>query len=314
MARYYFLPRNFRKVAPVLRDAIWRVESWVVGLFLCIFRLLPLRAAMRVGGGLFAVLGPHTRRTSKVRANLTLAFPDKSPQEIEQLTRRSFHHLGVAMSELARMDQIWRERDRRLEFVVHPGAQIPSPDRVTVFVTAHCEAWQLTTLIGPYYGLTIPVIYAPEENPYVDRKLASLRRAFGSPLVSRDGGIRVLMRALDKGHSIGMTLDTRMDAGESLPFFGHEAQTNTAAARLALRYDCDLVPVRAERLPGARYRISLCTPIRPRDPDAAVPTKARDMTCQVNSLFEGWIKEEPGQWLCLKRRWPKEAYRQTKDV
>lgn len=314
MARYYFLPGYLRKIVPLSRNVIWRAEACMVGLFLGGLRLLPLPAAMRVGGGLFAVLGPHSRRADKVRANLTLAFADKSPAQIERLTRASFRHLGVAMGELARMDKIWREHDKRLEFVVGPGAQTPSPGRVTVFVTAHCGAWQLTTLVGPYYGVTIPVIYAPEENPYVDRKLAALRRAFGSPLVSRDGGIRVLMRALDKGQSIGMTLDTRMDAGEALPFFGHDAFTNTAAARLALRYGCDLVPARAERLPGARYRISLCTPIRPRDPDADVAAQARDMTRQVNNLFEDWIRDEPGEWLCLKRRWPKVAYKQAEQA
>lgn len=293
---------------PVSQNFIWRVESWVVGFFLAIVRILPLRAAMRTGGALFAALGPYSRRAGKVRANLAIAFPNKSSQELTRLTRESFRHFGLAMGELARMHQIWRERDERLEFVVLPGAYKPSPDRITVFVTAHCGAWQMTTLVAPNYGLTVPLIYAPEENPYVDRKMAKLRKAFGTPMVSRDGGIRVLLRALDKGQSIGMTVDTRMDAGESIPFFGQEAPTNTAPARLALRYNCDLVPTRAERLPDARYRVSLFPPIVPRNHDDNVAAQARDMTHQINALFEDWITDEPGEWLCLKRRWPKQAY------
>jgi len=264
---------------------------------------------MRFGSAAFALFGPHSPRAAKIRQNLRLAFPHKSEEKIDQTMRGVYRHLGTAMAELVRLNKIWRERDQRLEFHLCPGAIKPTPQRKTVFVTAHCGAWQLTPLVAPHYGLTVPLIYAPEENPYVDRKLAKLRKAFGSPLVSRDGGIRVLMRALDKGHSIGLTMDTRMDSGEALPFFGELALTNTAPARLALRYGCDVVPVLAQRRPNARYKINIFAPIVPRDPSADADEQARDITRQINALFETWISDMPDQWLCMKRRWPKEAYR-----
>jgi lauroyl/myristoyl acyltransferase len=31
------------------------------------------------------------------------------------------------------------------------------------------------------------------------------------------------------------------------------------------------------------------------------------MAGQFNRLLEHWIAERPGEWLCTKRRWPKEA-------
>jgi KDO2-lipid IV(A) lauroyltransferase len=270
------------------------------------FRLLPLKSAMGLAGSVSAVLGPYSRRADRVRENLAVAFPDTSSKELECLMRASFRHVGVAIAELTRLDQIWRERDKRIEFVVQPGAPTPAPERRTVFVTAHVGAWQVVPLVAPRYGLTVPIIFSPEKNPFVARRLAKLRGAFGCPLVASGGGIRVLMHALDEGQSIGLTVDTRLDAGEPLPFFGEDAPTNTAPARLALRYGCDLVPVRAERLADARYRVNICAPIQPRDPHAAVAEQARDMTRQINALFETWIRAKPGEWVCMKRRWPKE--------
>jgi KDO2-lipid IV(A) lauroyltransferase len=313
MPQYYFVPRRIREGWPRLRTLVWRVEGGAILAFLWVLRMLPYRLAVGFAGGCFAWLGPHTHRARKVRENLAVAFADREPVAIERLMRDSFRYLGHAMVELSQLPRIWRQRERCVEFVVLPGAIMPGPAQRSVFVTAHVGAWQLAPLIGPHYGFTLPVIHAPEDNPYVDRALTRLRTAFGSPLVSRDGGVRVLMRALDRGQSIGLTLDTRLNSGEPLPFFGELALTNTIPARLALRYGCDLVPVLAERLPGGRFRVSLFPPVRASDPSATAEAQARDLTLQVNRLFEDWIRQRPGQWLCMKRRWPKPVYRRHRE-
>lgn len=308
MAGFYFFPKRLYDTSPRVRRVLWRVESWPITGVLGLFRRLPLRVSTYLAGSLFKHLGVYTPRAAKVRANLRVAFPQAGPRQLRAMTRGAFHHLGVAMAELSCLDRIWRDRERRIEFVVKPGATAPDPARRTVFVTAHLGAWQLVPLIGPRYGVDMPIIYAPEDNPYVDRRLAKLRKAFGSRLVARDGGIRVLMRALEAGASIGLTADTRPDHGVNLPFFGEEAPTNTVPARLALRYDCDVVPLRAERLSGGRYRVSVYPPVRSRNPEADIGEQARDMTAQINGLFEEWIRATPDQWLCMRNRWPTQVY------
>ena len=67
------------------------------------------------------------------------------------------------------------------------------------------------------------------------------------------------------------------------------------------------MPVRSERIGPARFKISFAPPIPP-DPKIDDPhAQALDMTRRVNEQFEGWIRERPEQWLCTKRRWPKNA-------
>ncbi|MDN5870113.1 MAG: lysophospholipid acyltransferase family protein [Nitrococcus sp.] len=275
-----------------------------MALIIGLLRRLSPHLAMVVAGYVFAAVGVHTRWAKKVRANLAVAFADRSAMELNALLKSSFHNLGVALVELIHMPSIRRAPDRRIEFVLAAGANAPVAGKPTVFVTAHVGAWHMTPLIGPRYGVTLPIIQASEKNPHIGRQLARLRGAFGCPLVASKGGVRTLVQALNQGQCIGVTLDTRLDSGEPLPFFGESAWTNTIAARLALRYACDLVPVLAERLPGARYRVNVLPPIKPRDAKANAAAKARDMTIQVNHLFEGWIAARPGQWLCMKRRWP----------
>ena len=77
------------------------------------------------------------------------------------------------------------------------------------------------------------------------------------------------------------------------------------AAGLALRTGAALVAARAERLPHARYRITVYDPLASPNPDAPVKEQAAAMTEMVYRYFEAWITEYPEQWICLKRRWPK---------
>lgn len=308
MARFYFSQRNSNKVAPWVSRVIWGLEAVAIIGLIRLLRCLPLRASFALGGAIGAVLRRFSPRVDKVRHNLRVVFPNACRERVERVTRASFANVGVAMAELANLDRLWRERDTRIEFRLLPGARQPEPARPMVFVTAHIGPWQLTPLIGRHYGVTLPVIYAPEQNPYVDRELNRLREAFANPLVSRDGGMRMLMRSLDRGECIGLTVDTRLESGEAVPFFGHPAMTNTAPARLALRYDCDLVPVIAERLPGGRFRVNVHAPIRAATTASDRNAKALDMTRQINQLFETLIVRHPDQWLCLRRRWPKNVY------
>jgi len=309
MPRFYFSGNRSHEVPNWQRQPIWLAEGVAIGTLMTLFQRLPLSAALALGARLGGLMARFSPRVDKVRSNLRVVFPDANAETLEATTQASFRNVGVAMAELANLGRLWRQRDERIEFCVLPGAVQPSAAQRSVFVTAHLGAWQLTPLIGRQYGFTIPVIYAPEQNPYVDRQLNRLRDAFDSPLVSRDGGIRMLMRSLEHGDSIGLTVDTRLDSGEPVMFFGEEAMTNTAPARLALRYDCDLVPVVAERLPGGRFRVNIHPPVKPRSDSATRNVKALDMSAQINVLFEGWIARHPDQWLCLKRRWPKAVHK-----
>jgi KDO2-lipid IV(A) lauroyltransferase len=92
-----------------------------------------------------------------------------------------------------------------------------------------------------------------------------------------------------------------------IPFFGVHAPTNTVPARLALKFGADLVPSRTERLPGMRYRVTFYDPIAPDDPGAPKEQQILQMSRRLNEYFESWITETPEQWMCMSRRWPRDA-------
>ncbi len=72
-----------------------------------------------------------------------------------------------------------------------------------------------------------------------------------------------MLRELQQGRSVGLLIDQRYDRGEKVPFFGVPATTTVVPARLALRLDLPLIPVRVERRDGARFVITVQRPVEP---------------------------------------------------
>ena len=306
MPQYYLVPKRAARAFPALgRASIW-LEAQLFRLLFWLLGLLSLERASSVAAAVFGAIGPHTAQARKVRGNLAVAFPQWSEAQIAGTTKEVFRQLGLAVVELVKMRQIWSEREQRLAFCIDPAAQAQfDAGGASVFVTAHVGAWQLTNLISLQQGLTITTVYAAESNPIVHDMMLELREAFGVRLLPTQAGVRPLLRELGAGHSIGLAMDTRLDTGEPIPFFGVDALTNTSAARLALRSGAALVPIRAERLRPGYFRIRVMAPITNPCPEAPTAQQATALTQLVNQHFEAWIKDVPEQWMCLKRRWPK---------
>lgn len=310
MAKQHFLiPARSSAKLPIFRKLGWVLEALFAKTVVGLLKMMRPERASRVANFVFRNLKPILPFTAKMRRNLALAFPDRSCNEIEHLTREACGNLGCAVADLALAERIWAERDERIEFVTEEGVDLGDfRDRPTVMVTGHIGAWQIAGFIAAHYQLRITTIYAPEKNPYLRDWALKLRSTLPCKFISRDGCMRGLMKELKQGHMVGLTSDTRLDSGDMIPFFGIPTPTNTTAARLAVHHNCELFPVRAERLPGMRFRITLCRPIRPDHPQASVTEQAQQMTRKLFEHFETWIRETPDQWMCFGRRWPHEAY------
>ena len=308
-----FVSARLAKKFPALRTAIWRLELFVVKFFVWFIRSMSPERAARVAHFIFRNLAPVLPFTAKIRANLGVAFPHASDLELRKLTVKTCGNLGIAVVDIILSQRIWTEREQRIEFVMEEGVDLANyKSRPVVLVTGHIGAWQLAAFVAECYDLRVTSVFAPEKNPYVRDYVANLRAQLPFTFISRDGCMRALAKELKQGNVLGLASDTRMDGGDLLSFFGVQTPSNTSLARLALRYNCDFIPVRAERLPGMRIRITAHRPIRSDNPDASDAEQARQMTQSMLDHFEAWIRDAPDQWMCFGRRWPHEAY--TKPV
>ena len=83
-----------------------------------------------------------------------------------------------------------------------------------------------------------------------------------------------------------------------VPFFGRPAATSLATPRLAELGRAAVVPYQPRRLPnGEGYEVRLLPALE----DFPSADAVRDLE-RINKILEGWIREQPEQYLWIHRR------------
>jgi KDO2-lipid IV(A) lauroyltransferase len=299
-----------------LQQLLWRIDFAVVWLLIKMFALLPIDTASALGRRLGQLIGPRLKRKHEIyRENLSRAFPEMSAQEIDALVRNSWGAAGRVLAEYPHFEAIFNSKDRqRVHLQLSDQfAKACNSTQPAVFVTAHHCNWEI---IGSALGrLNIPSanLYSPPTNPLLNKMLYESRRKMNCELVDRGRAARDMMRHLKAGRSAGLVVDRRVDGGPDVPFFDIPKPTTLLPAKLALKFGIDLIPVRVQRLQGAEFKVSFLAPVMPNKESAGATEDeiALDMMTRVHQHFQQWICEEPEEWFCPKRIWPKTAAKLT---
>ena len=282
-----------------------RIEAWGAAFLVALLRSLPLDTASTVGGLFGRRIGPRLAVSNNARRNLRAALPELPETRIEAIVRGMWDNLGRVAAEYPHLRKIrvfdggTRVETRGIE---HLNRAIAAGRRVILF-GGHLANWEVAALAAGQYGLDIAQIYRAANNPLVDRMIARLRGG-GSELIPKGAvASRRAVAALRRGGHVSLLADQKLNEGVAVPFFGRPAMTAPALALLALHFDCAILPVRVERLSGARFRLSLYPPLDvPRSGNRKADVMA--IMTAVNQMLEGWIREQPEQWFWVHNRWP----------
>jgi len=292
-------PVSYRSVTGV--DYIGAGCAYVA---ICILKVLPFSWASNIGGFLASHLGPCLKKSNVARKNLKAAFPEKSPAEIETIVGEVWDTLGRAAFEFPIMDRLLKGKDRDridIEGVEHLHAALASGKPV-LFFGAHLGSWELIPMSTKLLNFKSNLFYRAPNNPLL-LNLFTNRYIQGEVIPKGTPGAKRAMKLLKAGQNLGILVDQKLNTGIPVPMFGRDAMTGTALAEFALRFEAPMVPIHCVRLPGARFRLSFLAPLEVPSTGARKDDIKTIMTT-VNALLESWIRETPGQWLWLHKRWP----------
>lgn len=289
-----------------LRPLIHRLEGVGAGAMFGAFRLLPLDAASALGGWLGRLVGPRLGVSKRAQINLQRALPHLGEKEARRIIRGMWDNLGRVIAEYPHLAkfQVYK-KDGRIEVVGQENLErLLATGKPLIFVSAHFGNWEIATMAATQRGLDVAEIYRSANNPFVDKLIGSYRGHIGSELVPKGViAARRSIAALRDGRHLALLVDQKMNDGIPVPFFGRDAMTAPAAAQLALRFDCEIMAARVERLRGARFRITMSPPVEiRRSGDRHAETLA--IMTRLNQEIESWVRERPEMWLWLHRRWP----------
>jgi len=285
------------------------LEALPVFILLGIARLLPVDRASALGGWLVRKIGPlfgSLRRRSE--RGLAIAFPEMPEAERAIIADRMLDNFGRLLFEYPHLPKIAAPGSGRVEVVGGEALfDLVARKQPAILIGGHLGNFEIVPRFVAGLGYRLNIFARGPNNAILDHALKRWRGAARMFDRGFSSGMQAA-HALRQGQYVAQLIDQRYDSGLPVLFFGKEAMTNPAMARTALHLKLPVVPCRTQRLEGARFRITVEPPLElpdtgDRDADVAALTAA--MTARV----EAWVRDDPGQWFWLHRRWPKSLYR-----
>ena len=97
-------------------------------------------------------------------------------------------------------------------------------------------------------------------------------------------------------------VDQRLGESERYPFFNKPAHTTTLPAQLALKFDCNIIPVYLERNKDNFFKMEILNPIEI-NKTSNLENDKKAITIKINQIIEKMILRNPGQWIWTHGRW-----------
>jgi KDO2-lipid IV(A) lauroyltransferase len=268
-----------------------------------VLRMLPPRHALRLLGYLFGLFGPWMKITSRMRRTLLIAFPQLSDAEREARVRKVWQTFGRTVATIPHLANF--SAGRR-------GAQVTARNfenyqqlegKPAIIIGAHVGNWEVASAMPKTHTRNVTVSYKPAHNPYVEKIIQAYRGATGTQFVRKENIPRVSAQTLRSGQVMYFTIDQRVFPGDEISFLGVPAMSSRFPARLAVKFNCPILPVEAVWVKDAHYESVFHEPLYPDLSIADEDARAHELMNRMFGQIEAMILRRPDEWFCLKARW-----------
>jgi len=292
----------------MLKKIRYYIEWILVGSALWYLNRLNFRQASDTGGKFFRRIGPCLKRTAIARNNLRRAMPELDDQQVEKVIGDMWENLGRVFAEfphVGRMNRIELNEILEVEGLEHLET-LRQNDKGSIFFSGHIANWELSSKALAVSEFPLLLVYRKGNNPWLDRIIQDNRNLYQAMAIPKGkDGARLLLQAIKERRHVGVLIDQKMNDGIPVPFFGRDAMTSPAIARLALKFDCPIVPAHVIRKDGHLQKFIISHPLEiTRSGDQV--QDVRNIMTGINSILESWIREHPAQWIWIHNRWPGE--------
>lgn len=274
------------------------------------------------------------KRFQRVLATLRVAFPDHSPEQLNEHALQAYEHLFMLAVETACTPRLmcmdsWADHLRMGD--LGPAVREIASGRPAVLITGHCGNWELLGYSLAVLGFPVHALYRPLDLEPLDRWVRRTRERRGLVLLDKFGATERLPTLMAGGGLAGFIADQNAgDRGLFVPFFNRLASTYKSIGLMALQYEAPILCGQARRLVWDRdghteageqpeerrgrvgfagwtgepfkYRIDVIDIIRPEDwkdqPDPLFYVSAR-----YRRALEEMVRRAPEQNLWLHRYW-----------
>jgi KDO2-lipid IV(A) lauroyltransferase len=261
--------------------------------------------AKALGNFMYAVDRKHRDRAL---GNLRRSFPDMPERQRQEMAKRSMQQLFMLFVEvlfttrLVRVDTFARYVE--LENFSEVLALLLKRNQGLIMLTGHYGNWEILGYVLATLGFETTSIARPLDNMYVNEWLLGVRERMGQRIIAKKGATEEVIETLEHHGAVGFIADQNAGPkGIFVDFFGRKASTYKSIGLLAMEHEVPIVVGYARRIDDQfRFRLGATDVIYPRDWQSQ-PDPLRYITQRYTSAIEAFVRDDPGQYLWVHRRW-----------
>src|SRR5690606_31209113 len=221
-----------------------------------------------------------------------------------------YRNLGANLLTLARLPRLTPNNISewiRYDGFVHYERAI-AEGRGVIFLTAHLGVWELSAAAHALYGHPMSLMVRPLDNPYLDRFVDERRSLFGNRTIRKQDSAREVLSVLRNNGAVGILADQNAAGSDGLfvDVFGRKASATRGVAQIAARTGAAVVPGFAVWNDAARRYVLKFYPAVELVESADREADLLENTQRCQAAIERAIRESPGQWLWIHRRWKRQ--------
>jgi len=272
-------------------------------LILFLVRIIPRTAGVKffmAVGSLLYYLMPNRRKTAY--KNLEIAFGNsKSLQERQEIAKKCFRNSLALGFDFFKILQMPKEKQQRYVEIVGEENLKSAVDmkRGVIAVSAHFGNFPLMLAWMSLRGYRVNVVTRRIRLSWANELYTGMLNRFGTGTITKEKIATGIMRALKNGEIVGYVLDQNMQSstGIFVDFFGEKASTLRGLATFAGR---NASPIISARIISTLQKHTIIIE-KPYMTGKGIEDELI-LTQKFTSIIQGWIIENPEQWMWFHRR------------
>jgi Kdo2-lipid IVA lauroyltransferase/acyltransferase len=274
---------------------------------LYLISLLPLRVLYIFSDGVyFLIYHVFGYRKSVVRANLAIAFPEKSLAErkkIEKKFYRNFIDNFIETLKLLSGGEQFATKHFKADVTIME--ELFRKGRKLQFHLGHNFNWELANVaVSCYTSYIVLTVYMPVKNQVFDKIMLKLRTASNNAMLAATDMKNEMMPYRNSKYLLALVADqVPGDPSKAywLNFFGRPTPFTRGPERGAIAGNLAVAFARIYKIKRGHYELNYEIPTE----GAGSLTKG-ELTLRYVRYLEKAIREHPEMWLWSHRRWKKE--------
>lgn len=262
------------------------------------------RFVARSIGSIFYYLIPIRKKV--VLENLTIAFPDKSPEELKRIAHRTYQNITITFTELLLFTSISKNE---IKLMAHADnldemKSVVNENKGVVFWTGHIGSWEVGgTVLGLLFEKPIFGLAKKQSNTILNDLIKNAREAHGNKVIWLGTSVRHLIEVLKKGGIVGVVGDQRGPSDSPrVKLFGKPTPFYTGTATIVEKTKCNVILAAAVRESDGNYKgilEKLNTDNLPKNTDERI----LEINQRYANFLEKVIKQFPDQYFWMHKIW-----------